>query len=145
MRLLHTSSLTPHEYFNKSVPSYAILSHTWDENEEVSYQEMLNLSHSVKAKSGYMKIINCAHAIEELGYDYVWIDTCCIDKSSSAELSESINSMYNFYKNSKICLAYMADVRRDAILDERAVEAEIPQEHLKDFDLDKYPNFQTSR
>jgi hypothetical protein len=96
MRLLQTTSLTLHEYFDESVPSYGILSHTWIENEEVSYQEMLNRSPSVKVKTGYQKIINCAHTMKELGYDYVWIDTCCIDKSSSAELSESINSMYNF-------------------------------------------------
>jgi hypothetical protein len=94
MRLLHTSSLTLRAYFDESAPSYGILSHTWVESEEVSYQEILkeilNLSPSVKAKFGNKKIINCAHTIEELGYDYVWIDTCCMDKSSSAELSESI-------------------------------------------------------
>jgi hypothetical protein len=140
MRLLHTSSLTLHEYFDESVPPYGILSHTWAENEEVSYQEMLNLSSLVMAKTGYQKIINCAHTIKELGYDYVWIDTCCIDKSSSAELSESINSMYNFYKNSKVCLAYMADVHRDTgqpSLDESA---------FKSWGLpENYPNFQSSR
>jgi hypothetical protein len=142
MRLLHTSSLTLHAYFDKSVPAYGILSHTWAENEEVSYQEMSNLSPSVKAKTGYKKIINCAHTIKELGYDYVWIDTCCIDKSSSAELSESINSMYKFYKNSKVCLAYMADVRRDTSLDERsAKDVIIPVEFLKNFGLEKYPTF----
>jgi hypothetical protein len=140
MRLLHTSSLTLHEYFDENVPSYGILSHTWVENEEVSYQEMLNVSPSVKAKTGYQKIINCVHTMKELGCDYVWIDTCCIDKSSSAELSESINSMYNFYKNSKVCLAYMADVHRDASkpsLDEGVIESwKCP---------DKYPDFQASR
>lgn len=137
MRLLHTSSLKLHEFLNESVPTYGILSHTWVENEEVSYQEMSNLSPSVKARSGYQKIINCADTIKELGYDYVWIDTCCIDKSSSAELSESINSMYKWYNDSKVCLVYMVDVHRDASLDARAVE--------KAKHLERYPHIQTSR
>jgi len=44
------------------------------------------------------------------GYEWVWIDTYCIDKSSSAELSEAINSMFGWYKKSAICYAYLADV-----------------------------------
>jgi Heterokaryon incompatibility protein (HET) len=93
MRLLHTTNLTFHEYFDERLPPYGILSHTWVEAEEVSYREMQNLSASVEAKSGYKKIIACADKVKELGYNYVWIDTCCIDKASSAELSEAINSM----------------------------------------------------
>src|SRR6187402_1883263 len=98
---------------------------------------MLNLSPSVTAKSGYEKIINCADKMKELGYDYMWIDTCCIDKTSSAELSEAINSMYRWYKNSRVCLAYMADVHRDASVGEKVVE--------EANSLRKYPQFQTSR
>ena len=42
--------------------------------------------------------------------NYVWIDTCCIDKSSSAELSEATNSMYSWYEESEICFAYLEDI-----------------------------------
>lgn len=42
--------------------------------------------------------------------NHVWIDTCCIDKSSSTELSEAINSMFSWYNGSKICYAYLEDV-----------------------------------
>jgi hypothetical protein len=42
--------------------------------------------------------------------DWVWIDTCCIDKSSSAELSEAINSMYSWYSRACVCYAYLSDV-----------------------------------
>lgn len=38
--------------------------------------------------------MTCLQALRD-GLDYVWVDTCCIDKSSSAELSEAINSMYD--------------------------------------------------
>jgi hypothetical protein len=44
---------------------------------------------------------------------YIWIDTCCIDKSSSAELSEAINSMYRWYEESEVCYAYLEDVEED--------------------------------
>ncbi|KAM5546187.1 hypothetical protein V8D89_000313 [Ganoderma adspersum] len=44
------------------------------------------------------------------GYDYIWIDSCCIDKSSSSELSEAINSMYKWYGHAVVCYAYLADV-----------------------------------
>lgn len=40
-----------------------------------------------------------------------WIDTCCIDKSSSAELSEAINSMFRWYQDARICYVYLPDVR----------------------------------
>jgi hypothetical protein len=137
MRLLPTSNLTLHEFFNESVPSYGILSHTWEESGEISYQDILNLSPLLKAKSGYTKIINCVRKMKELGHDYMWVDTCCIDKRSSAELSESINSMYQWYKNSEVRLAYMADVHCDASLDRSGVE--------KANYLEKYPNFQKIR
>jgi hypothetical protein len=48
-----------------------------------------------------------------LNHDWIWIDTCCIDKSSSTELSEAISSMFYWYRNAEICLAYLCDVRKD--------------------------------
>ena len=44
------------------------------------------------------------------GLSHAWIDTCCIDKSSSAELSEAINSMYTWYEVAQVCYAYLEDV-----------------------------------
>ena len=59
---------------------------------------------------GYMKIKACCALAASRGFKYVWIDTCCIDKTSSAELSEAINSMYRWYRNAGICYAYLVDV-----------------------------------
>lgn len=42
--------------------------------------------------------------------NYVWMDTCCINKESSAELSEAINSMYRWYHVSRSCVAFLYDV-----------------------------------
>ena len=111
MRLLRTKDLGFEEFLGEEVPKYAILSHTW-EQEEISYQEM-NKSRedeSIRLRLGYKKILYfCTHAaIAEI--EYGWVDTCCINKESSAELSEAINSMYRWYKDAAICYAYLGDV-----------------------------------
>jgi len=84
------------EYFEGSkIPCYAILSHRW-EREEVTFQEIRD--GNGKDKQGYQKVDMCCkqarkdYSEEQLSH--VWVDTCCIDKTSSAELSEAINSMY---------------------------------------------------
>lgn len=94
MRLLSSKTLEFEEFFNlDDIPQYAILSHTWQGNEEVSYEEMLKPCSRTKQKSGYQKILNTAKQAQSDGMQYFWVDTCCINKSSSAELTESINCM----------------------------------------------------
>ncbi len=44
------------------------------------------------------------------GYPYLWIDSCCIDKTSSAELSEAINSMFDWYSQAAVCYVFLFDV-----------------------------------
>ncbi|KOC16422.1 hypothetical protein AFLA70_157g002641, partial [Aspergillus flavus AF70] len=86
---------------------YAILSHTWG-TDEVTLDSINH--HSVRSSMGYKKIEQCCSVARTMEYEYVWIDTCCIDKSSSAELSEAINSMFAWYQEAKICFAYLSDV-----------------------------------
>jgi hypothetical protein len=107
MRLLHTKTLELHEFFGAEIPPYAILSHTWGEG-EVSFQELR--SSGGKNKAGYDKIRGCCEMAVSDGFQYIWVDTCCIDKTSSAELSEAINSMYNWYRLSDVCYVYLPDV-----------------------------------
>lgn len=106
MRLIHAKTLTLRELFDTAIPDYAILSHTWG-NEEVTFADMQNGNGT--AKEGFNKIKLCCNQALLDGFDYVWIDTCCIDKSSSAELSESINCMYKYYKHADICYVYLQD------------------------------------
>ncbi|KAH7090417.1 HET domain-containing protein, partial [Paraphoma chrysanthemicola] len=106
MHLLNTSSLKL-KTFLTTIPPYAILSHTWDED-EVSFDD-INKPHAATLR-GYEKIkLSCTQAVLD-GYEWIWIDTCCIDKKSSAELSEAINSMYMWYWDAEICYAYLSDV-----------------------------------
>jgi hypothetical protein len=86
---------------------YAILSHTWTD-EEVTYQDIIN--GTGKSKSGYEKIKFCGEQATRDGLQYFWVDTCCIDKSNSAELSTAINSMFRWYRNAKKCYVYLTDV-----------------------------------
>ena len=110
MRLLNTSTLEVQEFLESRVPEYVILSHTWRE-EEVTLQDLL--SGKAPTKKGYAKLTGCCKKAKDDGFAYCWIDTCCIDKTSSAELSEAINSMYQWYKSAEICYAYLEDVRQD--------------------------------
>jgi hypothetical protein len=91
------------------IPRYAALSHTWENGQEVSFQEYGQFP-AGGDKTGYMKIaMTCRQAARD-GLQYAWVDTCCIDKSSSAELSEAINSMFNWYKRSTQCYVYLGDL-----------------------------------
>ena len=107
MRLLNTSNLKLCEFYDADIPEYAILSHTWGK-EEVSLQ-MLQDSESEKL-GGHTKIKRCCELALSEGWNYAWVDTCCIDKTSSAGLSEAINSMYRWYEEAQVCYAYLADV-----------------------------------
>lgn len=107
MRLLHSTTLEFHEFHTEDIPPYAILSHTWGD-EEVSFKEMKK--GGSESKKGYEKITFCAKQARSDGYDFFWIDTACINKKSSSELSEAINSMYKWYENAGVCYAYLIDV-----------------------------------
>ncbi|EEU42748.1 uncharacterized protein NECHADRAFT_47276, partial [Fusarium vanettenii 77-13-4] len=95
-----------------SIPKYAILSHRWAANpqDEVTFEDMTMRIEAAREKSGFKKIIGCCAQALRDGLHWVWIDTCCIDKRNSAELSEAINSMYSWYEKSEICYAYLEDV-----------------------------------
>ncbi|KAF4918913.1 Vegetative incompatibility protein HET-E-1 [Colletotrichum viniferum] len=117
IRLIDTETLKM-RFFNSSVvPKYAILSHTWVEDEEISLQEMCAMAedpgHAATQKSGYEKIVETCLQARAHGLQYAWVDTCCIDKSSSAELSEAINSMFRWYQESEVCFAFLSDLPAD--------------------------------
>ena len=109
MRLLNTTTITLAEFISEPFPDYAILSHRWDES-EISFPELTAGQDTLTLKPGWSKIKNCCAKAAEDGWEYVWIDSCCIDKSSSAELSEAINSMFRWYEKGQVCYAYLSDV-----------------------------------
>ncbi|KAK3318987.1 heterokaryon incompatibility protein-domain-containing protein, partial [Apodospora peruviana] len=116
MRLLNTETLQLEQFDGDGGPkaSYAILSHTWGDD-EVSFQDMMQHTGISENRQGFSKILGCCAKARSEGYRYVWIDTCCIDKSSSAELSEAINSMFKWYQDAEVCYAFLSDVSSLAI------------------------------
>ena len=107
------------------MPEYAVLSHTWGDD-EISYLDLLYLTSDIPAAAGsiiqtllrspsrdsvgYRKVEACCKLARSRAFNWVWIDSCCIDKSSSAELSEAINSMWRWYHNAAECYAYLFDM-----------------------------------
>ncbi|PIL25312.1 hypothetical protein GSI_13201 [Ganoderma sinense ZZ0214-1] len=188
MRLIDT---TTGEFVNfqdlEEIPPYAILSHTWDEKGEQSYQEVVEIQakyrhrsrldsfghalnslaswllltpaqsimpvshrylHSCSIFFGFLplwwlaltavidfivqawlslscrsifdpsselsdKVRRACKIARQDGYGYIWIDSSCIDETSSSELSEAINSMFNWYRAAQVCYAFLADVPSD--------------------------------
>jgi hypothetical protein len=112
MRLLKVNAdggLRLCRFTGSNIPSYAILSHTWEADEqEVSFQDIMNgAGHT---KTGYKKLRFCKDRVQKDGLSYFWIDSVCIDQSSSMELSTAINSMFRWYRNATKCYVYLSDV-----------------------------------
>jgi hypothetical protein len=115
MRLLERNSVgelsLTKDFVGDNIPEYAILSHTWGaDTEEVTFKDLMESTG--KDKSGYKKICFCGEQARRDGLQYFWVDTCCIDKSSSAVLSEAIISMFRWYHSAAKCYVYLSDISR---------------------------------
>ncbi|THU83240.1 hypothetical protein K435DRAFT_432655 [Dendrothele bispora CBS 962.96] len=114
-RLIDTHTIQLVEFpVDNEVPPYAILSHRWVEGQEISYQEMLQIptdaTHPSRIKTGFQKIVKaCKQAVKE-NHAYIWADTCCIHHGNYGQVSQDINSMFDYYKNSEICFVYLHDL-----------------------------------
>jgi hypothetical protein len=109
LKVGHNGELTLAENLNPPPSRYAILSHTWGrDDEEIPYDEMKNGLGATKV--GYQKLRFCADRAGKDGIDYVWVDTCCINKANWTELAEAINSMYRWYRDAAKCYVYLSDV-----------------------------------
>lgn len=108
MRLLNTETRELSEHSVGQIPPFAILSHRWGDN-EVSYHDYVE--RRVTNGIGYEKIVGFCNFAKsrKTPHQWVWVDSCCIDKRSSSELAEAINSMYTWYRNADMCYVYMRD------------------------------------
>lgn len=117
MRLLHRNGdggYSLAEFIGDAIPRYAILSHTWGaDHDEVTLADLEKATGTTKA--GYRKLHFCADQAARHGLRYFWVDTCCIDKSSSAELTEAINSMFAWYRDATRCYVYLSDVSTESL------------------------------
>ena len=124
MRLLNTKTFEFVSIHDPHSISYAILSHVWSRQGEQTHQEIREIVAAVNRVSNpryagdilthiSAKVPRCCARALADGYEFVWIDSCCIDKTSSAELSEAINSMYAWYSCAARCYAFLTDVDDD--------------------------------
>jgi hypothetical protein len=110
MRLLHVESLEFSEFSEANRPSYVAASHRWDANSEATFQDFKNRQKTTN--DGCKKVEAFARYVREnvSSIKWLWIDTCCINKESAAELSEAVNLMFEWYRSAELCIAYLADV-----------------------------------
>ncbi|TGJ87465.1 hypothetical protein E0Z10_g1265 [Xylaria hypoxylon] len=114
MRLLHVTTKKLTDFSTQKAPKYAILSHRWRHGlNEVLYDDVEGAEPDTwqrKKEAAAKKVLNACAEADRLKFEYIWIDTCCIDKRSSSELSEAINSMFLWYRQAGKCLAFLDDV-----------------------------------
>lgn len=110
----HTLALKRFQDDRKAVGRYAILSHRW-QREEVLFDDLsrgrnVEVPPATRLKVGFAKLENACVRAREGGHRYLWADTACINKESSAELSEAIASMWRWYSDAAVCYAYLCDI-----------------------------------
>ena len=110
----HTESYQIEDFSDLNGIEYATLSHTWEDEGEVLFQDMADLGCAM-IKTGWEKVKRTCELARKHDppIKYAWVDTCCIDKTSSTELSEAINSMFNWYRGSKVCFVYLKGFSQD--------------------------------
>ena len=119
MHLLNTSTRKVQEFSPGQIPPYIILSHRW-EDQEISYKDLTEPKQDPSKLKGWTKLNSFCSLVRQDGWEWAWMDTCCIDRSSSADLSEAINSMYQWYEQAEFCITYLADI--SIVKDETGVE-----------------------
>ncbi|KAI1358212.1 heterokaryon incompatibility protein-domain-containing protein [Xylaria arbuscula] len=124
MRLLRTRqyALVERNDIPIPFPQYAILSHTWiSPKDEITYQDFKSrksdIENDIFKQTGWAKLKRYCDRAAGDGWDWVWMDTCCIDKTNPADTQEAINAMFRWYQNSGICYAYLEDVDANTALD----------------------------
>jgi Heterokaryon incompatibility protein (HET) len=122
MRLLRSKPGGDFELSNfntDDIPPYAILSHTWSEGGEVTYDELV--AGKGRNKAGYAKLRFCGERATKDDVSYFWVDTCCIDKRDNNELNTALNSMFRWYQRATKCYVYLSDVHvLDEVMDAQA-------------------------
>lgn len=120
MRLINADNFEM-QWFSSpaSIPEYAIVSHRWVDGKEITFKEysqvdrawLANFKHEdAETDPGLYKIHGACAEARRRGLKWVWLDTCCINKESSAELEMSIHSMFKWYQRTRICFVYLSDV-----------------------------------
>lgn len=104
-----TIKLVRYELPLEDAPPYAVLSHTWGYN-EIKHQDLAGGKGLPTNKEGHKKLAQACRIAREHGLEYLWCNTCCTDFTHPKEVSQSINSSFQLFGSSTICIAHLADV-----------------------------------
>ncbi|KAM5536695.1 hypothetical protein V8D89_009622 [Ganoderma adspersum] len=116
MRLLNTKTGEFESFGDPRQVRYAILSHVWSvDGTEQTYEGTRRILADTPAGTTPLsrysdKIKRFCEVARQDGFEWGWVDSSCIDKSSSSELSEAINSMYDWYRYSGTCYCFLHDL-----------------------------------
>ena len=125
MHLLNTVTAQLRQFASSRDVQYAIVSHVWQASpKEQTFHEVRDIPRRCEERKAAGEIVDprsflsaklraCCRVAQRAGYEWIWVDTCCIDHNSSAELSEAINSMFMWYADAQVCYAYLHDVGDD--------------------------------
>ncbi|KAI0914589.1 HET-domain-containing protein [Ustulina deusta] len=97
---------------------YAVLSHRWV-GQEITFDQLKDETAGLRSGKAPArtpqvdKIRGAAQTARDLGIRWIWIDSCCIDRANAVEQTESINSMFKWYRDAKVCITYLSDVQKD--------------------------------
>ncbi|KAF6838836.1 ankyrin repeat-containing protein [Colletotrichum musicola] len=104
-----TIKLVRHELPLEDAPPYAVLSHTWGYN-EIKYQDLAGGKGLPTHKEGHKKLVQACRLAREQGLEYLWCNTYCTDFIDPKEVGQSINSSFQLFRSSTICIAHLVDV-----------------------------------
>jgi hypothetical protein len=111
LRLLDVRTYQVSVFNEAAAPRYAAISHTWGPD-EVVFKDLVNFQYAT-LRGGFAKLQGACLTVIKLGIEWIWIDTVCIDRSSSVEVSDSVNSIFRWFRNSQFCIVYLDDLCPD--------------------------------
>lgn len=111
MRLLRTRTLDLEAFYDPGTrPRYAVLSHTWEPGRHLTYSDLAADPEHALSGTGSELVRRACDVAQKLGHEYLWVECICVDGSSTAEVSEAVNSSFRWYQEASACLVYLADL-----------------------------------
>lgn len=114
MKLINVKSYELVEVLDSSIPPYAILSHTWGGDDTVAPTHWTRLATIQRSLPIPEKVIRACEDVHRRGITYLWVDSLCIDSSSSADLDEAVNGSLRRLRNASVCLVFLEDLPADS-------------------------------
>jgi hypothetical protein len=111
-RLINATTYKLEEFLESRPPSYAIVSHTWGKD-EIELRDFTDDPPNPSNLYRFHKIRVACEKAKKSNLSYIWIDSCCIDKTNMAELEVALQNMFQWYRNATICFAYLSDISMD--------------------------------